>query len=128
MKSKTKKVGRPSVMTATVVRKLETAFAIDATAEEACSFAGISRDTFYNFLKEKPEFSDKIDGLRQQPILKARQTIVESLDNSNEAKWYLERKLKKEFSPRQELGNAESQPFIINITDYSAKNSADQDV
>jgi hypothetical protein len=41
--------------------------------------------------------------LQERPILKARQTIVKSLDDPEQAKWYLERKRKNEFSTKSEV-------------------------
>jgi len=96
-------VGRLTKMTPEVVMKLEQAFAIDASVEEACSFADISRNTFYVWLKENPEYQDRIDELRQRPVLKARQTIVESLKDPNHAFRYVERKRKKEFGNSLEV-------------------------
>ena len=40
-------------------------------------------------------------------MLKARNTIVKSLDNPKDAQWYAERKAKKEFAPRSEHTGAE---------------------
>lgn len=97
------KVGRPTVMTPEVVLKLEQAFAIDASVEEACSYAEIARNTFYEYLKVKPEFQDRINDLRQKPILKARQTVVKALIDPNHAFRYLEKKAKKEFGPSLDL-------------------------
>src|SRR3990167_2262638 len=96
-------VGRPSSFTPEVVMKLEQVFAIDGSVEEACSYADISRNTFYEYLKVHPEFSDRIDELRQRPVLKARQTIVKSLDDPNHAFRYVERKRKAEFGNSLEL-------------------------
>lgn len=96
------KGGRPTVMTPETIAKLVQAFSIDATVEEACSYADISRDAFYDYLKRNPKFSDRIADLRQKPVLKARQTIVSNLDNPQYAQWYLSRKKKLEFSERQE--------------------------
>ncbi len=108
-----KEVGRPTKMTEAVVLKLEQAFAIDASVEEACSYADISRNTFYVWLKEHPEYQDRIDELRQRPVLKARQTIVKSLDTPQGAQWYLERKKKIEFAHRNEHTGADGQPLVI---------------
>lgn len=90
-------------LTPETIRKLEEAFAIDASVKEACYYADISTDTYYRWIKEFPELSDKLERLREKPILKARQTVVKSLDNPDYAFKYLERKKKDEFSPRQEL-------------------------
>lgn len=106
--------GRPTVFTPETVNKLEQAFAIDCTVEEACSYAEITRQSFYEHIKRNPEFSDRIDDLRQRPILKARQTIVKSLYNPQQAQWYLERKVKKEFTQRSELTGADGEALINN--------------
>lgn len=90
-------------LTPDTVRKLEEAFAIDASVEEACFYADISRETFYQWIKVHVELADKFERLRNRPILKARQTIVNKLDNPENAKWYLERKKKVEFAQRTEL-------------------------
>jgi hypothetical protein len=110
---KKNKGGRPTVMTPEIVAKLEQAFAIDATVEEACSYADISRDAFYDHLKREPRFSDRIAELRQRPVLKARQTVVKSLDTPQGAQWYLARKRKNEFAERLENTGADGVPLVI---------------
>ena len=42
-----KKNGRPEMIDLEKVTKLEQAFAIDSTVEEACSYAEVSRKVFY---------------------------------------------------------------------------------
>lgn len=98
-------VGRPTVMTTETVNKLEEVFAIGGTDEEACFYAGISRQTLYDYQAKHPEFIDRKEALKKRPILKARQTVVKSLDDPDHAKWYLERKQKNEFSQRTETDN-----------------------
>lgn len=92
------KGGRPTIMTPDTLAKLEMAFSIDATVGEACSSANISPDAFYDYLKKNPKFSDRIADLREQPVLKARNTVVaklgESYANSMD---YLKRKKRLEF-------------------------------
>lgn len=90
-------------LTEDTIRKLEEAFSIDASVKEACYYADISADTYYRWIKEYPKLSYKLERLREKPVLKARQTVVKSLDNPDYAFKYLERKKKDEFSPRQEL-------------------------
>lgn len=91
------KAGRKTVMTIETVNKLEEVFAIGGTDEEACFYANISKQTLYDYQKIHPEFIDRKEALKEKPILKARQTVVKSLDNLQDAKWYLEKKRKKEF-------------------------------
>jgi len=95
--------GRPLEFTPEVVKKLEEAFSIDASISEACFYANISRQSYYNNVKEGMELFDRFEALRQKPILKARQTIVKSLDDPYHAQWYAERKRKSEFATRQEI-------------------------
>lgn len=97
------KGGRPTVMTKETIRKLEEVFAIGGSDSEACFYAGISKESLYAYCREHPEFTDRKESLKEKPILKARQTVVKSLDQPDYAFKYLERKKKDEFSPRQEL-------------------------
>ena len=98
-----KEIGRPTVMTPEVLAKLEEVFAIGGTDLEAIFYADISKDALYDYQKLHPEFTDRKEKLKERPILKARQTIVKGLDDADNAKWFLERKVKNEFANRQEL-------------------------
>lgn len=109
VKTEEKKDFKPYKLSRDVVRKFEEAFAIDATVEEACFYAGISRDTYYRWIKFWPKLAEKYDRLRQKPMLKARQTIVNSLDNPDYAFKYAERKKKNEFSLRTEISGPDGE-------------------
>lgn len=109
MAKKKSKAGRPTVMTPTVIAKLETAFSLDSTVLEACFYAGISKDSYYDFLKDNPEYSDRFEALRNKPVLKARETVYKALGTPQYATWYLERKAKKEFATRTEHTGAEGE-------------------
>lgn len=92
--------GRPTELTDDVIRKIEEVAALDGTVEEMAFYADVHRATIYRWLKEDTEFSDRIDALKQRPFLKARQTIVKSLDEPQHAFEYMKRKKKDEFSER----------------------------
>lgn len=94
--------GRPTKLTEEVIRKLEEVAALDGSVEEMAYYAGVHVDTVYGWLQADTVFSERIRALRERPILKARQTIVKALDLPDSAKWYIERKKKKEFSTRVE--------------------------
>jgi hypothetical protein len=105
--------GRPSKFTEAVVGKLEEIFSLDGTVEEACFYAGISRDTYYEHIKQKPELADRFEALRLNPVLAARRTVVKRLaDNYQNAMDYLARKRKAEFTPRQEVTGANGEPLF----------------
>jgi len=92
-----------SKMTIENVNKLKEVFALDGTIEEACYYAGISRQTYYDWIKRNDKLIDEFNALRERPVLKARQTVVKSLNEPDYAFKYLERKKKNEFSLKQEV-------------------------
>lgn len=89
--------GRPSIVTDIVIKKLEEVFAIGGTDAEACFFAGITQTTLYNYQIRQPEFVERKEALKQRPILKARTTVVASLDDPEIAFRYLTKKARDEF-------------------------------
>lgn len=118
---KTKKksnAGRPTVMTPIVVSKLEQAFSLDSTVAEACFYAGISRESYYDFVNKYPEYTDRFEALRNRLVLKARETVAREIGkNYQNSMDYLTRKRKNEFSTRQELTGAEGTPLTPSLTD-----------
>ena len=122
-KRKNSKAGRPSEFTDEVVKKLEESFSIDATIEEACFYADISRQSYYNNVKEGSALFDRFKTLRERPVLLARQTAVSKISESYaNAMDYLKRKRKSEFSERSEFTGEDGKPIVIHI----AKEIADQ--
>ena len=95
--------GRPTVMTEDVLNKLEYVFALGGTDTEACMYANISPKTLYNYQTENPEFVQRKESLKEQPFLKARETIIKSLGDPNHAFKYMERKKKAEFGANVEI-------------------------
>lgn len=99
--------GKFTKLTDDIVKKLEEVFLLDGTVEEACFFAGISKQTLYNWYKDNPKMQERMDALRNEPFLKARRTIVKNLENPQYAFEYMKRKKKDEFSERAELTGKE---------------------
>ena len=104
-KKKTSNAGRPTVITDVVVGKLEMGFSKGLNKTECCRFAGISRDTLYEFLKTNPKFSDRIEELQSHPSMKAKINIADRIEKGDIdlSQWYLERKCRDEFSLKQEV-------------------------
>lgn len=95
--------------------KLEHAFAIGCNDKEACSYAEITLDQLYYYTREvNKEFQARKEELKEQPILKAKDTVVKNLDDPTHAKWYLERKLKKEFGNSLDV-NAEVTSKVVKL-------------
>mgnify|MGYP007071599314 CR=1 FL=1 len=98
-----KKTGRPTVMTDRVLDLLRQAYLWGATNAEACAYAEISARSLYEYLEKNPEFSQKIEEWKTNPLLRAKKKVVEDIDKDvKNAQWYLERKQKDEFSTKVE--------------------------
>ena|SRR5947209_6807220 len=93
--------GRPSKITPEVLAKLQQAFLMECTEEEACALAKIDPATLWRYKQRHPEFCKEIEAYKLNPKIKARATIYKNLDKPKVAQWYLERKLKDEFSTKQ---------------------------
>src|SRR3990167_5466658 len=102
-------VGRTSKLNEEMVRKLEEAAAVRATIQELCFYAGISKDTYYRWIKESPELNDRLEDLRQKPFLKARQTIISRLDDVNVAFKFMEKEKPDEYGERLNVKDIPSQ-------------------
>lgn len=92
------KIEDPKRLTPEVLQKIEEAAMMDCTMAEIALFANVSSSSLYNWLESDPSFRERLDKLRQTPILKARGTITKNLHKEDIAKWYLERKKKVEFA------------------------------
>lgn len=113
-------MARPTVMTEQVIDKLRQAFLIGATNDEACGYADISVKTLYNYIEKVPEFLQQIEQWKNEPILKAKTTVVKNLDDTKNAQWYLERKKKDEFAVRQEHTSADGDD-LFNMSELTIK-------
>ena len=95
--------GRPAKITPEVVKKLTLAFANGLTDQEACLFAGVSKQALYDYCKKHPEFTDHKETLKRQPGMKAKFNLTASIEagDLDNSKWWLERKCRDEFSTKQ---------------------------
>ncbi|WP_438979916.1 hypothetical protein [Polynucleobacter sp.] len=86
--------GPKNKITPEVIERLRQGFLIGANREQACAFAGISKQLFYTYIKTHPEIIDDIERWEASPILKAKQIVISELDkkDSATAKWYLEKR------------------------------------
>lgn len=105
--------GRPTIMTPDTVKKLKEGFAQGFSIDNACIWAEISRQTYFDYCKVHPEFSDLCKTLQKKPLIKSISVINEALNSGDvsTAKWYAERKAKDEFSLRNELTGENGEPI-----------------
>jgi hypothetical protein len=103
-KGKGSGAGRPTIMDENTVNKLEDAFSNGATDLQACFYAGISKQTLYNYQDKFPEFVDRKEALKNHLQLVAKNVLAKSIKGGNEldAKWLLERKEKNTYSTKVE--------------------------
>jgi len=96
--------GRPTVVTEDVLRKLEEGFCAGLTDLQCCLYADIPASTFYDYCRNNPEFSNRKEILKDQPLIRAKLNVTKNINMGDltDSKWYLERKGKKEFSLRTE--------------------------
>jgi hypothetical protein len=108
-------IGRPTVMTELVVAKLEEAFINGASDVEACFFAGIHKQSLYDYQKLNPDFADRKEALKDQTKFQAKKNVKAKIDEKDieTSKWYLERKAKDEFSSKSDhaLTDGEGKPL-----------------
>jgi hypothetical protein len=111
-----KKGGRPSELSEEKVKKLEEAFSFDATIEEACFYADITKQTYYNWLERLPALVDRFEALRNNPVMRARQAVITAFEaDPNLALKYLERKRRAEFALRQELTGEDGNSIKLDV-------------
>ncbi len=99
MLTTTRNKGRPTVFDQDTVRKLEQAFAVGCTVDEACSVSGVSRSAYYKRLEVDNQFMDKMERAKLFMIIQARLTVCNAIRRGDvkTSMWYLERKRKDEF-------------------------------
>lgn len=85
-----------------VLSKCETVWKMGGTDGEAALFAGISYPCLAKFLGKNKDYRDHREHLRSNPVLKARTTVYNDLDNVDTAKWYLEKKKSSEFGKQED--------------------------
>ena len=118
--------GRKSTMTDEKLQKLRQAFSIGCSDREACVYADVALSTLYNYQNANLEFIEEKAGLKEKPVLLARQVVVKSLEKEDvkTAQWLLERKKRKEFATRTESEIRQVEAFD-NLTDDELKKIAD---
>ena len=96
--------GRPTIMTEATLGKLKEGFAQGFSVRNACIWADINQDTYFEYCKKHPKFSEQCKTLQQKPLIKSILVINKALNEGDvsTAKWYAERKAKDEFSLKTE--------------------------
>ena len=95
------KGGAPTKYNEEVVKKLEEELAAGYSIRRACKNIGITRETYYNWLKIIPGLSDKMEDSINHPNELSRVLIVKKIRHGSDenARWWLPRR-DPDFAPR----------------------------
>jgi len=94
--------GRPTKKDDEIVKKLENIFKIGGTVEEAITYGGISKQTFYNWIKDDEGFLTKMEQARYFADIAAKNVVVRAITKDKDletAKWWLEKREFKNKTP-----------------------------
>lgn len=93
-----------------IVLLLESAFNNLYNITEACRYAGISRETYYEWLRDDDIFSYRMSIAQGAPLRSSKSNIIKAVDEGDVAtsKWLLERK-DPEFKPKAEVSTTPEQ-------------------
>jgi len=97
------KRGRPTKITQDILNKLEQAFMLGCTDGEASLFAGISTTTLYNYQIKHPEFIVRKSDLRDNPVLLARQAVIDGLGKDHAHALKVMERLSKDYKQKKEV-------------------------
>ena len=102
-----REIGRPTVITEDVLRKLEIAFSLGATDKVACTIANIAPTTLYEYQIKNPDFAERKQELKDMVTWQAKANVVAKITEGDipQSNWWLERKAKDEFGTRTENVN-----------------------
>ena len=96
--------GRPTKLTDETVSKLESIFKVGGTVEEACSYALITKETYYQWIKKHESFLTKMTAAKHFADIVAKNIVVDSIvkdRNVEDAKWWLKNRVFKDNAPQQ---------------------------
>ena len=115
------KRGAKTKLTEETKSKILEVASLDGTVEEMAYYCDVSRQTIYNWFEDDKELFDKVERLRERPILLARQTINKKMtENYSNAMDYLKRKAKKEFGDSQSVEITTPKPLLDVLQDNNS--------
>jgi len=109
-----------------VLQLLRQAWALGAPDCEAAALAGISPAALSVYLSKHDKISKEKEALLLKPFLSSRNAVLKAISNGDvdAAKWYLERKKKREFSTLQQVEVGEQGQYKDLTDDQLAKIAA----
>lgn len=98
-------MARPTKYVPETIDRVLSAIAIGAPFTHACHYAGISFETFNEWRKDKPEFSEQVKNAEGKAVVGWLERIEQAAKDGNwqAAAWKLERRLPEEFGRRERV-------------------------
>lgn len=114
--------GRPTKRTPETEKRILDALRIGATRKDASLAAGISQDTFANWLAASSDFSDAVEKAESEDKLRMLAVITKASQEGNwqAAAWRLERKDPDNFGRRERQKVEHSGGIEIEIVDKTS--------
>lgn len=110
-------MGRPTKMTPETIAKLEAAFLKGCTDAEACFYADINLATLYRYCDANEEFRDRKELLKQHPLFKARDVVLNALENGDIAT--ANKVIDRKEGGKLQLTGADNGPIRIAAVEYT---------
>lgn len=109
--------GRPRVKIREYFAKILPYLQRGLSVAKSCEHAGVPHQTVSDYTTKHPEFSAEIAVAKRTLEIAARQNLAKSINGGSieTTKWYLERKLKDEFSLRVENLNENHDGEVVLI-------------
>ena len=119
-------MSRPTVMTDEIVAKLESAFLLGCTDNEACLYADIDRSTLYRYQEKHPEFSDRKEVLKSNPYMLSRGVLIDALRDGDVATAHkmIDRKEGSKVSLDHTSSDGSMAPTIVQLIPYTVDEDA----
>jgi len=86
-----------------VIKRLEDIFIIGGGVTQACAHAEIAKQTYYEFIKDKPYLVDHFKHLSERLVIVSLNTIAKSAQNNPVTAMTILSKKMKEYSPSSTL-------------------------
>ena len=111
-------MARPTKKDDETIRKLEEAFKIDATVDEACVYAGIGTSTYHDWMRDDESFRSKMQSAQQFVFMHAKRNWVEAIVTKKDVDQsvnFLKRRAKRLYSDSILVGGDTDNPLQLSI-------------
>mgnify|MGYP001045582770 CR=1 FL=1 len=117
--------GRPTKFTQETIDKLEAAYLMGCTDIEACLYADVSTTALYNYQEKNPEFVERKQRLKSNPVVMAKGVVLNALEANdiNTAHKVIERKEGTKI--RQEVTGKDGGPVGVIASHMTAEEATD---